>query len=158
MLEWKCTNPVIDLWSSIPKLNHLAELPVKLIPIRLEIESEYFKLKDTFTWNLNGQLFLLALGFAVGAIYQSEVTHLGWQWLETLVTPEMFAQMLVDDYESPQANNYVAEIADQIRKQVEEYAVAMEEDPMGDGTSRVVDDEGLENQDVRIIIKVKQTY
>ncbi|KAH6602673.1 hypothetical protein BASA61_000838 [Batrachochytrium salamandrivorans] len=82
------------------QLRYLAELPVKLIPIRLDLEIEGVKLRDTFTWNMN----------------------------ETLTTPEYFAQLLADDMECPYASYFVPQIADIIRKQVSEYAAAVEED------------------------------
>ncbi len=71
-----------------------------------------------------------------------------------MLTPEVFAQQLVDDFEAAQAPLFTAEIADQIRKQVSEYAMAVEDDPTGLGESRVVDDEEIEHQDIRIVIKV----
>ena len=66
----------------------------------------------------------------------------------------MFAQILADDFDSPMAPHFIPEIADQIRKQVAEYSAAVEEDPTGDGASRVEDDEGIEHQDLRIVVKV----
>ncbi|KAJ1343633.1 hypothetical protein BSLG_001781 [Batrachochytrium salamandrivorans] len=38
------------------QLRYLAELPVKLIPIRLDLEIEGVKLRDTFTWNMNADI------------------------------------------------------------------------------------------------------
>lgn len=32
----------------------VAEAPVKLVPIRLDVELDGVKLRDQFTWNLNG--------------------------------------------------------------------------------------------------------
>ncbi|KAK5673320.1 hypothetical protein BDV3_005523 [Batrachochytrium dendrobatidis] len=84
----------------IDQLRQLANLPVKLIPIRLDLEIEGVKLRDQFTWNMN----------------------------ETLMTPEYFAQLLADDLEFPYASYFVPQIADAIRKQVSEYAAAVEED------------------------------
>jgi hypothetical protein len=66
----------------------------------------------------------------------------------------MFAQLLADDYDSPIVHQLIPDVIDQIRKQVLEYGIAMEDDPEGNGTSRVLDEEGIENQDFRIVIKV----
>lgn len=47
-----------------------AERPEQLVPIRLEFDVEHHKMRDTFVWNLN----------------------------DPVVTPETFAQSIVDDY------------------------------------------------------------
>lgn len=70
------------------------------------------------------------------------------------MTPEVFAQQLVDDFGVMQASLFKGEIAEQIRKQVAEYAMAVEDDPTGTGETRVVDEEGIEHEDIRIVIKV----
>ncbi|KAI8928976.1 hypothetical protein BC831DRAFT_433950 [Entophlyctis helioformis] len=80
----------------------LADLPVKLVPIRIDVEIEGNKLRDTFTWNMN----------------------------ETLMTPEYFAQLLADDMDCPYAAHFIQPIAEAIRKQVVEYAPVVEEDPV----------------------------
>ncbi len=36
------------------KLNESSVLPVKLVPIKLEIDLDQLKITDVFTWNLNG--------------------------------------------------------------------------------------------------------
>jgi hypothetical protein len=66
----------------------------------------------------------------------------------------MFAQLLADDYDSPIVQQLIPDVIDQIRKQVLEYGIAVEDDPEGDGTTRVLDEEGIESQDFRIVIKV----
>jgi hypothetical protein len=38
-----------------------SKLPVKLVPIRVDVEVEGIKLKECFTWNLNGILYLKEL-------------------------------------------------------------------------------------------------
>ncbi|GAB6028712.1 SWI SNF, matrix associated, actin dependent regulator of chromatin, sub b, member 1 [Chamberlinius hualienensis] len=63
-----------------------------LVPVRLDMEIEGQKLRDTFTWNKN----------------------------ETLMTPEQFAEILCDDLDlSPVA--FVPAIATSIRQQIEAY-------------------------------------
>ncbi len=39
------------------RLLSFSSLAVKLVPIKLDIEIESLKLKDCFTWNLNGFLY-----------------------------------------------------------------------------------------------------
>ncbi|KAJ8043062.1 SWI/SNF-related matrix-associated actin-dependent regulator of chromatin subfamily B member 1 [Holothuria leucospilota] len=63
-----------------------------LVPIRLDMEIEGQKLRDTFTWNKN----------------------------EQLISPEIFAEILCDDLDLPPAN-FVPAISQAIRTQVEAY-------------------------------------
>ena len=35
-------------------LQDLGDRPLRLVPIKLDLEWEGYKIKDTFTWNLNG--------------------------------------------------------------------------------------------------------
>ncbi len=37
----------------------VAEAPLKLVPIRLDVELDGVKLRDQFTWNLNGIPFAM---------------------------------------------------------------------------------------------------
>ncbi|KAI8347593.1 hypothetical protein EDC96DRAFT_520952 [Choanephora cucurbitarum] len=63
-----------------------------LVPIRIELEHEGYKLRDTFTWNLH----------------------------ESLVSPEQFADVMCDDLKLP-ANIFSDQIARAIREQIEDY-------------------------------------
>ncbi|KAG9286407.1 hypothetical protein G9A89_014573 [Geosiphon pyriformis] len=63
-----------------------------LVPIRLEVDLDGYKLRDTFTWNMN----------------------------ETAIIPEHFAEVLCDDMHFPSAS-FVPAIAKQIRDQVQGY-------------------------------------
>lgn len=63
-----------------------------LIPVRLDMEIEGHKLRDTFTWNKN----------------------------ESLITPEQFAEVLCDDLDLPPLA-FVPAIAQSIRQQVEAF-------------------------------------
>ncbi|KAI8904852.1 hypothetical protein EDD86DRAFT_194649, partial [Gorgonomyces haynaldii] len=86
-------------------LKRMAELPVRLVPIRLDLEVEGIILRDAFTWNLN----------------------------ESLMTPEYFAHQLCQDFDTPISAQFIPLIAESIRKQVQEYGHAVEEDCPGDG-------------------------
>lgn len=66
--------------------------PEVLVPIRLDMEIDGHKLRDTFTWNKN----------------------------EQLITPEQFAEVLCDDLNLP-STSFVAPIAQSIRQQIEAY-------------------------------------
>ncbi|CAG8627522.1 803_t:CDS:10, partial [Ambispora gerdemannii] len=63
-----------------------------LVPIRLEIDLDGYKLRDTFTWNMN----------------------------ETIITPEHFAEVLCDDMHFPSAS-FVPAIAKQIHEQIQGF-------------------------------------
>lgn len=66
--------------------------PEILVPVRLDMEIDGHKLRDTFTWNKN----------------------------EQLITPEQFAEVLCDDLDLPSAS-FVAPIAASIRQQIEAF-------------------------------------
>ena len=74
-------------------------------------------------------------------------------YLECLVTPEYFAHQIAYDIDVPIAAQFIPLIADAIRKQVEEYAYAVENDPI---TNEPIEDPDEEPGygDVRIVIKV----
>jgi SWI/SNF-related matrix-associated actin-dependent regulator of chromatin subfamily B protein 1 len=63
----------------------LADRPEQLVPIRLEFDVEHHKMRETFVWNLNGQFLRCVLPLAHSRP-------------DPVITPEMFAQTLVEDY------------------------------------------------------------
>ncbi|KAG0222309.1 Chromatin structure remodeling complex protein sfh1 [Mortierella sp. GBA43] len=63
-----------------------------LVPIRLEIDTDEFRLRDTFTWNVN----------------------------EQLLTPEQFAEILCEDLDL-NLTKFVPEIAQSLRNQIAEF-------------------------------------
>ncbi|KAI0795518.1 hypothetical protein C8Q75DRAFT_746367 [Abortiporus biennis] len=68
-----------------------AARPEQLVPIRLEFDVEHHKMRDTFTWNLN----------------------------DPIITPEIFAQSIVDDYGL--ASSYHAIITKTIQDQLSDF-------------------------------------
>ncbi|KAJ3283622.1 hypothetical protein HK104_010293 [Borealophlyctis nickersoniae] len=115
------------IYHSKRELQHIAATPVRLIPIRLDLEVEGVKLRDAFTWNLN----------------------------ETLLTPEQFGAMLAEDFDSPYAGQFAPLVANAIRQQVASYAAASDEDQPGDGTIREGAHQDEEyDEDIRIVIKL----
>ncbi|KAF8653658.1 hypothetical protein AX16_003809 [Volvariella volvacea WC 439] len=68
-----------------------ANKPEQLVPIRLEFDVEHHKMRDTFIWNLN----------------------------DPVVTPEIFAQTIVEDYNL--APNYHAVITKSIQDQLSDF-------------------------------------
>jgi hypothetical protein len=72
-------------------LLEIAHRNVKLVPIRLDLEHEGQKLRDTFTWNL----------------------------YENLITPEAFAKLICED--ANMHSSCVATISKQIKDQIDDY-------------------------------------
>lgn len=84
-----------ELRLSRKQLGAQADCREELVPIRIEIDHEKIKLRDTFTWNLG----------------------------DKLITPELFAQHLVEDYGLRNHNPepIQAAIVSQIKSQLGEY-------------------------------------
>ncbi|KAK6316345.1 SWI/SNF-related matrix-associated actin-dependent regulator of chromatin subfamily B member 1-A isoform X2 [Coregonus clupeaformis] len=100
-----------------------------LVPIRLDMEIDGQKLRDAFTWNMNGTapLSIPRVEDCFGATKSKK-----------LMTPEMFAEILCDDLDlNPLA--FVPAIASAIRQQIESYP-----------TDSILD----EQTDQRVIIKL----
>ncbi|KAJ8083139.1 SWI/SNF chromatin-remodeling complex subunit [Marasmius tenuissimus] len=67
------------------------DTPEELVPIRLEFDVDHHKMRDSFVWNLN----------------------------DPVVTPESFAQSLVEDYGL--SNSYHSQIVKQIQDQLSDF-------------------------------------
>ncbi|KAG2185375.1 hypothetical protein INT44_002166 [Umbelopsis vinacea] len=78
----------------------------RLVPIRIDLEAEGYRLSDTFTWNLN----------------------------ETVISPEAFAAVLCDDLSLP-APLFATDIAKAIREQTEDYYLHAPAIPESDKSS-----------------------
>ncbi|KAG0078790.1 hypothetical protein BGZ90_004366 [Linnemannia elongata] len=89
-------------------LDAVADQDAILVPIRLDIDTDDYRLRDTFTWNVN----------------------------EQLMTPESFAEILCDDLDLSTAK-FVPEIAQAIRNQIAEFEPVAEVQVPNEG-SRVV--------------------
>lgn len=75
--------------------SELADRPEQLVPIRLEFDVEHHKMRDTFLWNLN----------------------------DPVITPEMFAQTLVEDYSL--LPTYHSVIVKSIQEQLSDFKAHM---------------------------------
>ena len=81
----------------------------QLVPIRLEFDVEHYKYRDTFVWNLNGKsLSYLAI---------CPISNLCFS--DPIVTPEAFAQSVVDDYGLP--SSYHSVITKAIQEQLSDF-------------------------------------
>lgn len=110
------------------------------MPIRLDMEVDGQKLRDTFCWNKNGKYKVRCerievIRMTVSKIYLYFVS-------EQLITPEMFAEVLCDDLEINTVT-FVPLISQAIRTQIEAFPP-----PVRDG---ILSDQA----DQRVILKVK---
>lgn len=70
-----------------------SQCPELLVPVRIEVDSDRYRLRDTFTWNLH----------------------------EISISPEQFAEVLCEDFSLPPQPYFAASIAKCITDQVGEY-------------------------------------
>ena len=143
-----------------------ASQPEVLVPIRLDMEIDGQKLRDAFTWNMNGPSTALAGVHPALSAWRrgvpssprgsaEEARAEGTDWrprnrpavppppapvfvAEKLMTPEMFSEILCDDLDLNPLT-FVPAIASAIRQQIESYP-----------TDSILEDKS----DQRVIIKV----
>lgn len=129
-------------------IHEAASKEEELVPIRLDIDIEGQKLRDCFTWNKNGKLLenkffykffnsfssyylgnnqnktifiYAALHYCIANVCSSTLFFN----IETLISPETFAEVLCDDLDlSPM--QFVPAIAQAIRNQVKQYTTESE--------------------------------
>ncbi|KAJ3483994.1 hypothetical protein NLG97_g7167 [Lecanicillium saksenae] len=106
-----------------------AELHEELVPVRIEVEWDKFKLRDTFTWNLHDRLLAV----------------------------ELFAAQLVEDIglKAPAAQPVYTQIVDQMREQLNDFYpfVFSEEDALDPELPY----SAYKNDEMRILIKLNIT-
>ena len=83
-----------------------------MIPIRLDIDLDSYKIKDAFMWNMNGTALL-------------RISPNANLWAEELVTPDQFANIMCLDLDIP-PQVFAPQISSAIRTQIEEYAPVAE--------------------------------
>ena len=81
--------------------------PEQLVPLRIEFDVEHHKMRDTFIWNLNGR--------APIPLFQ-RLKRTKHPFSDPIVTPEAFAQSIVEDYTlAPSYHNIIVKaIQDQL--------------------------------------------
>ncbi|KAH6910743.1 hypothetical protein BKA70DRAFT_1271401 [Coprinopsis sp. MPI-PUGE-AT-0042] len=99
-----------------------ANKPEQLVPIRLEFDVEHHRMRDTLIWNLN----------------------------DPIVTPEHFAQSLVEDYQLPPS--YHGVISKSIHEQLSDYKA---HSFLFDGSVSVVVPGDIQGEDGEDVLKVK---
>src|SRR5271163_2269770 len=85
-----------------------------MIPIRLDIDLDSYKIKDAFMWNMNGSPSVLNLSVQTDMLLTEE-----------LVTPDQFAHIMCLDLDIP-PQVFASQISSAIRTQIEEYAPVAE--------------------------------
>ncbi|KAJ9667906.1 SWI/SNF chromatin-remodeling complex subunit [Coniosporium apollinis] len=110
-------------------MNAQAEQLEELVPVRLDIELEKLKLRDTFTWNLH----------------------------DRTITPELFAENLVEDFKIPPEHsaNVMHQINREIQEQTQDFYphVFIEEEPLDPHLPY----HAYKNDEMRILIKLNIT-
>jgi len=116
-----------ELRLSRSQLQTQADIVESLVPVRLDIDYEKIKLRDTFTWNMHDRSIPL----------------------------ELFAEQLVEDFHLPLAPALVSMVASSIREQVTDYHphVFFADDPL-DPTLPYT---AYKNDDMRVLIKLNIT-
>lgn len=106
-----------------------AEYLEELVPVRLDIELEKLRLRDTFTWNLN----------------------------DRLVSPQLFADMLVEDLKLPAEStpHLVRQVHQDIVEQLQNYYPHVY--PSGQPAEPAEPYGAHKNDDMRIMIKLNIT-
>ncbi|KAF1834317.1 SNF5-domain-containing protein [Decorospora gaudefroyi] len=106
-----------------------AEQIEELVPVRLDIELDRLKLRDTFTWNLN----------------------------DRVTNPVLFAQTLVEDFQIPPElrQNVLQQIDREIHEQVQDYYphAFFDDDPLDPNQPY----SAYKNDEMRILIKLNIT-
>jgi SWI/SNF-related matrix-associated actin-dependent regulator of chromatin subfamily B protein 1 len=101
----------------------------ELVPVRLDIEHDKIKLRDTFTWNLH----------------------------DRITPPELFAESLVEDFNVPQEHipHVIQHVKDKIEEQRQEFYphVFIEEEPLDPHLPYYA----YKNDEMRILIKLNIT-
>lgn len=87
-----------------------------MIPIRLDIDIDSYKIKDAFMWNMNGES---------SHYFPIFMVNLWRLCAEELVTPDQFANIMCLDLDIP-PQVFAATISSAIRTQIEEYAPVAE--------------------------------
>lgn len=103
--------------------------PEDLVPVRLDLEIEKLRLRDTFTWNVH----------------------------EMIVDPQFFAEGLVEDFKIPFENSrpFIEQIKQSIEEQIQDFHphLFFEEEPLDPHLPYTA----YKNDDMRILIKLNVT-
>lgn len=122
-----------------------------LAPIRVELDTETHRIRDYFTWNVNGELPVWPCVAEASSLPTRCAPR---PFLETLITPEEFATTLCRDL-NISAVAYREPIATMIRQQTEEYAELLLIDAMDEMDNDVDAEDAVEQEEQVIAGKEK---
>lgn len=112
--------------------------PELLVPIRLDMEIEGQKLRDTFTWNRNGTVGIFFYLFSKQHFLNEFILA------ETSISPEQFAEVLCDDLDLNPIT-FVPAIAQCIRQQLDSFPAEGESMMEGQTDQRVI---------IKVLVKI----
>lgn len=125
-----------------------AEAPEILVPIKIDIElDEFYRLRESFSWNLNGTLFILFLP----SLYEISINLV--LWVDSVTEPSHFASLLCDDLDLSR-ESFVEKIALQIQKQIDEWTLAYSF-LLSQGQSVFESIREMSGGEVRVIVKLE---
>lgn len=84
-----------------------------MVPIRIELDIDQYRLRETFVWNLNGT-------YPAFSLVRQSLEPDGYLFVDSAVTPESFAQTTCVDLEVP--SSFASQFAAQIRMQLTDFA------------------------------------
>lgn len=121
------TRKAHELRLSRTQIQQQADLLEALVPIRLDIDFDKIKLRDTFTWNMHDRTIPL----------------------------ELFAEQLVEDFHLPLQSQLVHMVAESIRAQVTDYHphIFFADDPLDLSLPYTA----YKNDDMRVLVKLNIT-
>lgn len=138
------------LCSSHSQSLRIADTKEVLIPVRIDLDTETHRIRDCFTWNLNGARNFLSSSCL---ILRASITFQS----EEFLTPEVFAKIFCQDLDLPHFP-YVDQVSGAIRAQLEEHAVvaAYDLDAEDDEPQPEISNDDVDGDDALVIPRPKR--
>lgn len=106
------------------QMKSMADVEDHLVPVRLEMEHDHQRFSDTFMWNCS----------------------------DTVVTPELFAQTICDDFKLP-AGQFVPKIVAAIKERVREYQDQVQPIQQSHTSRGVIDEDDPESRSFMEVVR-----
>lgn len=139
----KITRRTNHVYASEVELERVAGTEEVLVPIRLDLDLDDVKLRDSFVWNMNGACLSTELIAPLLHLISLRILFCNPSPKEQIITPENFAEILCEDLELP-LTKFVPAIAKAIREQVQDFEATHEVEVPG--------------EDVRVVINVSEYH
>lgn len=109
------------------QLHAQTALPLTLIPIRIDLDIHSFSPQPALPLPSDAHLFGINPSLPAYKVPEATTPYrlkdvFLWNLHETLITPDQFAGMLINDLDLPNAGGLAMQVSNQIRTQLEEYA------------------------------------